>query len=127
MTPLVAVLAVLAVYRLALLVSADEITEPPRSWLIHRVYQATRDGVPDQPHRPDGAPVSWDEFARRDTNAPKAIVGLLCPWCVSAYIALPVAWTAYCFGTRSWWLVPALALSASAGTGFLAEYASPAK
>ena len=122
MTPLVAVLAMLATYRVALLISADEITEPPRSWLIHRIYTHTRKGVPDKPR---GG--TWDDFARKDGDAPKAVVGLLCPWCVSVYVGFPVAWSAWCFGDRSWWFVPALALAASAVAGFLAEHASPAR
>lgn len=94
MTPLVAVLAVLAVYRLTLLVVADEITRPPRDWLIER--------VPDR-------------------------VGVLlsCPWCMSVWISVPVAWVAYEHGGSGWFLVPALALSASAVAGFLAEFAAP--
>lgn len=94
MTPLVVVLAILAVYRLTLLVVADEITAPIRDRLVER--------VPDR-------------------------VGLLltCPWCMSVWLSVPVAWTAYEHGGSGWFLVPALALSASAVTGFLAEFAAP--
>jgi len=48
-----------------------------------------------------------------------------CAWCASIWLAMPVAWLAWCYGDRAWFAVPALALAASAVAGVLASYASP--
>lgn len=46
---------------------------------------------------------------------------LLCPWCLSVWLAIPAAPVIYAYG-HSWWLfVPALALALSAAAGALAR------
>lgn len=98
MTPFVAVLAVLAVYRLTLLVTADEITEAPREDAL--------DWLDDHDH-------------------PKLATLLGCPWCMSIWLGLPIAWSAHRWGSEPWWQIVALGLAASAVTGFLATFAKP--
>ncbi len=98
MTPFVAVLAVLSVYRLSLLVTADELTEPLRT-----------------------PAVAWLD---RHGHEMVATLGS-CVWCASVWVGLPVAWSAHEWGTEWWWRVLALGLTASAVTGFLATFASP--
>lgn len=93
---LTVVLMCLATYRLSLLVVADEITEPARDWILDRV-------------KPTG----------------RLATLLTCPWCVSAYVGLMVVWTGWNYADRAWWAIPAMTLSASAVTGFLATFASP--
>lgn len=92
----VVLVAMLATYRVTLLVTADEITAPPREWLLGRL-------------RPEG---QWATL-------------LQCPWCVSWWVGLVVCGTGWAFGDRVWWFVPAWALAASAVTGALATHASP--
>lgn len=155
MTGLIAVVAALVVYRLTMLVTADEITEPLReritSKYVHPVHDYTVHPDPhDGPNR-DGefyaecrcgmawsGPV-WSDVigeanqhfgdARRTgiemTKGPRWIILLSCPWCSSWWIGLPVVWSAWCFGDRSWWIVPAGALAASAVTGIIATFAKP--
>lgn len=88
--------AVLACYRATLLVVADEITAPPRDWLIARVGEDSR---------------------------PAYL--LSCPWCSSAYLA-PLVLASALWWSDGWgWWLAAGSLAASAVTGFLASYASP--
>jgi hypothetical protein len=98
MIPFIAVLAVLATYRLTLLVVADELTEDLRKPAI-----------------------AW--LDRREHFKLATLIG--CPWCASWWIGLPVAWSAHEWGTEWWWQVGALGLAASAVTGLLATFASP--
>lgn len=44
---------------------------------------------------------------------------LLCPWCVSIWLALPAAPVIYAYGKSPWLFVPALALALSAAAGIL--------
>lgn len=46
---------------------------------------------------------------------------LLCPWCVSVWLALPAAPIIYAYGDSPWLFVPALALALSAAAGWLAR------
>jgi len=46
---------------------------------------------------------------------------LLCPWCVSIWLALPAAPIIYAYGDSPWLYVPALALALSAAAGALAR------
>lgn len=160
MTPLVVVVAMLVVYRLTLLVVADELTAPWRDKIVDRyvhpvhelTYRPARE--PFDPARPIdretdgyafvavcrcGARFVGDEWADvaseanghtnphvgEMTDGPRWLIMLDCPWCVSWWIAVPVSWSAWCFGDRSWWFVPAVALAASGVTGILATYAKP--
>lgn len=155
MTPLVFVVTMLVVYRLTMLVVADELTEPWREKIIDRYIHPAHELT----HRPEaGAPdvisgrgfafvavcrcgMSWtgdnwsdvmseanghtNEHRGEQTTGPKWLVLLDCPWCASFWIACPVTWSAWCFGERGWWMVPALAFAGSAVTGIIASYAKP--
>jgi hypothetical protein len=46
---------------------------------------------------------------------------LLCPWCVSVWLAIPAAPVIYAYGNSPWLYVPALALALSAAAGALAR------
>lgn len=46
---------------------------------------------------------------------------VLCPWCVSVWLALPAAPVIYAYGNSPWLLMPALALALSAAAGVLAR------
>lgn len=46
---------------------------------------------------------------------------LLCPWCVSIWLAIPAAPIIYAYGETPWLFVPALALALSATAGALAR------
>lgn len=46
---------------------------------------------------------------------------LLCPWCVSIWLAIPAAPIIYAYGHNWWLFVPALMLALSAGAGILAR------
>lgn len=95
---LVAVVTVLALYRLTLLVTADAIFAPQRERAIERHREAGR-------HR---------------------LAALLeCPWCVSVWLAPPVVASALLWSSSwAWWLA-AGSMAASAATGALATFARP--
>lgn len=46
---------------------------------------------------------------------------LLCPWCVSIWLAIPAAPIIYAYGDSPWLFVPALGLALSAAAGVLAR------
>jgi hypothetical protein len=46
---------------------------------------------------------------------------LLCPWCVSVWLAIPAAPVIYAYGDSPWLFVPALGLALSAAAGALAR------
>jgi hypothetical protein len=46
---------------------------------------------------------------------------LLCPWCVSVWLAIPAAPIIYAYGHHWWLFVPALGLALSAAAGALAR------
>lgn len=155
MSGLVAIVAALAVYRLTMLVVADELTEPVRARIVGRYVHRVHDDVvrpyaADGPNR-DGefyaecrCGVSWagpvwsDVIAERNqhhyeaqsegiemTEGPWWLTFLSCAWCSSWWIGLVVVWSAWCVGDRAWWMVPAGALAASAVTGVVATFAKP--
>lgn len=95
MSPLAALLAVGLVLRLTVLITEDLITAPERAWINARA---------------DRGPV-WQWL---DT-----LVG--CPWCVSVWLSVPIAGAAVRYGGSPWFLVPALAGTASAATGLLRD------
>lgn len=95
---LVAVVTVLAVYRLTLLVTADELTAPARQRAIGRLAEAERY---------------------------RLAAALECPWCVSVWVAPAVVGSALLWSSSTaWWLV-AGSLAAAAVTGALATVARP--
>lgn len=46
---------------------------------------------------------------------------LLCPWCISVWLAIPAAPIIYAYGDSPWLFVPALGLALSAAAGWLAR------
>jgi hypothetical protein len=46
---------------------------------------------------------------------------LLCPWCVSIWLAIPAAAIIYAYGDSPWLFVPALGLALSGAAGALAR------
>lgn len=156
MSGLIAVVAALVVYRLTMLVVADEVTEPLRDRnavrYVHPVHEVT--DWPDGKRAIEAGSgeyytscrcgLSWSGPDWSDvvselnghlndehragiemTKGPRWLILLSCPWCSSWWIGLPVVWSAWCFGDRSWWIVPAGALAASAVTGIIATFAKP--
>jgi hypothetical protein len=95
-TVLAWVLAALAVYRLTLLVVADEITAPPRDWLLARL-------------NPEG----------------RAAFLLSCAWCAACWIAPPVVGSGLAWSDGWGWQLAAGSFAFSGVAGFLASYASP--
>lgn len=93
MSAIAFVLAVLLVARLTRLVTEDRITEAPRDWILDRI-------------NPHGLGTYL----------------MTCPWCISVYVGFIVAPVAHYWGDSPWFQIPALALSASYITGFLANF-----
>jgi hypothetical protein len=144
-TPLTLLVALLATYSLTLLVVCDKITDRPRQWVLTRIsghgyshrtlvgYACvcghTADDTPDAglgallEHIHDNR----QAIATQIPMSKRAALLYLfrCPWCAALHVGLFVCWTAWCFGDRSWWFVPALALAARGFTGALAQYANP--
>lgn len=144
MTPLVFVVAAAATYSLTLLLVCDKITDRPREALL-TLISGHGFGGPSLMHTGGvwvctcgiTAP-SVDEVLDHVHDAREEIVQeipmskraavlylLRCYWCASLYVAVPVAWSGWCFGDRAWWFVPAAALAFRGFTGALATYANP--
>ena len=107
LTPLVAVLLALAVYRATVLVTKDYICEPLRSWM--------RDDEPD-----DYPSSEWDEWNARPPRRFGHHLAYLssCPWCCSIWVAaVLVPPTALV----SWWLWVDAGLASSAVAGVVFE------
>jgi hypothetical protein len=86
------VLTVFAVARITRLVTSDRITEAPRDWILDRI-------------NPHGL----------------ATYLITCSWCVSVYAGFIVAPVAHYWGNSPWFTIPAIALTASYITGYLAS------
>lgn len=93
MSMLTVLLTVLAVARLTRLVTEDKILEKPRDWVLDRVD-----------------PLGMLTYL------------LGCPWCVSVYLGAAAAPVAYYWGESPYVVIPALALTASYVSGFLANF-----
>lgn len=96
MTTTAWILAVLATYRITLLVVADEITRPPRDWLLRRLG-------PEH----------------------KVSYLITCPWCTALWIAYPVVASGLEWSRTWWWQLAAGGLAVAGAVGFLSRYASP--
>jgi Protein of unknown function (DUF1360) len=94
---LLVVLAIASVFRLTWLINNDTIATPIRRWAIKR------DGDIEI-----GEVGRWSYF-------------VTCPWCVSIWLAPPVALVTVLWGDNRAVLVGLLALSASARTGIVAS------
>lgn len=128
-----AVIVALAVYRLTLLVVADELTAPLRDWLVRRLNERKHGPMPtmtpggyDGPTGDVAYTMDREAWRQRAAIDPHRLAYLLtCPWCASPYVAAPiVAWTLYGDPGRLSWAILTVA-AASAGAGFLATKASP--
>lgn len=93
MNALTVILATLSMARLTRFVTTDKIFERPRDWVLDRID-------------PDGM-----------------LTYLLgCPWCVSVYLGAGAAPIFYYWGETPYVVIPALALTASYVSGFLATF-----
>jgi hypothetical protein len=147
-TGLVLLVAFGATYSLTMLVVADRITERPREWVLTRisghgyVRRAATVNTPSDVLAYQCACSLWFDSAgelidhvsdareQLRQEIPQTKVALLlylvrCPWCASVYLAGPVLWSAWCFGDRAWWFIPAAALTARAVAGTWAVAARP--
>jgi uncharacterized membrane protein YdjX (TVP38/TMEM64 family) len=84
----------LAFARLVVLLTRDFITEPPRDKLA---------------------------TALKERGHNRLAYFVLCPWCVSFWLAIPAAPIIYAYGHHWWLFVPALAMALSAVAGALAR------
>jgi len=100
----VVVLAVISVARLTRLVVLDSITEKT---LIAAVNFLGRRG--------------WARLQGWFSTL------ITCSWCTSMWIAPPVAVSAYLFGDTPWFLIPAIALTASHITAVTAQWLDPGR
>lgn len=94
----------LAVLRLTGIVAKDVIMSPVREALVKR-FDATRGG-----HRK----LAYMFGGHTDE-------GDGCPWCLSIWIAAPVAPLVWYYGDQPWMIIPALWLAFSQLTGMLAS------
>lgn len=99
-----ALLAVGATARITRLIGRDTITFFFRDWLAARTEDAR-----SAPSR--GVQARLYSFVE-DMVA--------CPWCLSIWVSAPVAVLAWLYGETIWFIVPALALTASHVTGMTA-------
>jgi hypothetical protein len=84
----------LAFARLIVLITSDMITERPRDAVV---------------------------TALKERHHNMLAYMLLCPWCVSIWLAIIAAPIIYAYGDSPWLFVPALALALSAAAGALAR------
>jgi len=80
--------------RLVILITADMITARPREAIVE---------------------------ALKERHHNMLAYMLLCPWCVSIWLAIPAAPIIYAYGDSPWLFVPALGLALSAAAGALAR------
>lgn len=85
---------IIAFARLVVLLTSDMITERPRDAFVTALKQ-------------------------RGHNMLAYL--LLCPWCISIWLAIPAAPIIYAYGDSPWLYVPALGLALSAAAGALAR------
>jgi hypothetical protein len=91
MTTFTLIILVGAVARITRLVTTDRITEAPRDWILDRL----------NPHGLGTYLMS-------------------CPWCISIYVGFIAAPVGHFWGDEPWVTIPAIALTMSYITGFLA-------
>ena len=84
----------LAFARLIILLTKDTITEGPRDRLAEALKERGRN---------------------------RLAYFVLCPWCVSIWVAIPAAPIIYAYGHNWWLFVPALGLALSAAAGWLSR------
>lgn len=92
MSTLNVILMVMSTARITRLVTTDRLTEAPRDWVLDRVD-----------------PLGLITYM------------LGCPWCISIWVGMTLAPITYWFGSEPWVAIPALLLTASYVTGYLAR------
>lgn len=102
-----------AVYRLARLVTADDLTEDLRDALVLAAYRWRGLDLPNG--YTDQTPA---ERAMQDPAAPKLATLITCRWCAGMWLALGVVFVARRF---RWWPAMADALACSAAAALLAR------
>jgi hypothetical protein len=115
----------IAFARLIVLITADMITARPRD----AVVEAAKDhGFRAALNVPIFWAASYFHVRLPCFSVPTARRGrpllaymLLCPWCVSIWLAIPAAPIIYAYGDSPWLFVPALGLALSAAAGALAR------
>lgn len=129
---LIVLVYALAVARVTRLITADKLTEGPRSRLSLHLWAATIS--PEEAgkyaahryvlgHEPTVSTLRKAMALERlgdDAEPPLSVYLLGCPWCASIYVAAVAAPLAYFWGSSPWLFVPALALAFSYFTGFAA-------
>lgn len=98
---LLVVLAMLSTFRLTWLVNNDTIARPLRAWAYR--HDVKRHGPVD------------------DDEVPPLSYFVTCPWCVSMYVAPPVAVATVLWGDNRVILIALVALASSAVTGAAAS------
>ncbi len=93
-TALIYTIYLIAFARLIVLITSDVITEPPRDRLV---------------------------TALKERGHLSLAYLVLCPWCISIWLALPAAPIIYAYGNSPWLFIPALVLALSAAAGALAR------
>lgn len=144
------VVAVLAAYRLTVLVVYDEITRPLREqvrdlWLQpredHAAAVAEVDKVENETRitsiqcacgveftAPVDARILWKQHvAEQPTRHPRLAVLVECPWCVSVWMGALVAATGLLWAHCTWWQIIAGGLAIAAVAGPVAVYLHPPK
>lgn len=147
MTLLVFVVLVLAVYRLTLLVTSDELTEPIREAVVarfvtieHRAMRRVNDRTSRVVEWTCSCGETWEGYTsgadgmeRFNTHVQTAPTThrewletlIHCPWCASVWLAFPAVAASYWWSDGwGWWLI-AGPFAVSGAAGFLASYAKP--
>lgn len=121
MTTAAALVALLAVYRLTLLVTHDTLTERPFDALVGWLNRRKHPDPPD----PGNATATADVQLARAAK-PHVLVKLMdCPWCVSFWIGAAVFASAWWWADRWPWWVVAGGLAGSASAGMFTDLAHP--
>ena len=127
--PLLLIVAVLGVFRVTILITEDKITEPIRNRILERwpaedtAFAATRVFV----NNDDGVETAYGRLLVSDGDywypEEGTYIGYLvtCPWCVSFWIALPVAVALALWPVVTGWVLLPFALSGVAA--IIAEHA----
>jgi hypothetical protein len=96
---MIIVLTVLAVARVTRLITTDTVLQAPRRWVVNRLMPTGNE-----------TGLRWHLSYL-----------LVCPWCISVYVAAPVACAYAVWGETMPYMTVVLALAASHVTGFLAS------
>lgn len=117
----------LAVARVTRFITADRLSEAPRRRVVIALWARTITDQDVTARHPNA--VDRRAFARMMAgerldgrgNPPLAAYLLMCPWCVSIYVAAVAAPLCWFLGNSPWLFIPALACAFSQVTGMLAK------